>query len=51
MAVLYPPRIPSTIPAFELKADGNISIVVPFSLNRLTGITEVKGFKLKIKTV
>lgn len=51
MAVLYPPRIPSTIPAFELKADGNISIAVPFSLNRLTGITEVQGFKLKIKTV
>lgn len=51
MAKLYPPRIPSTIPAFELKRSGQSTIAVPFSLNRLTGKDEIGNFILKIKEI
>ena len=43
---LYPPIIEGTIPAFC-----NQKIVVPFTMNKSVSEKEVKGFKLKIKTV
>ena len=43
---LYPPIIEGTIPAFC-----NQIIVVPFTMNKSVSEREVKGFKLKIKTV
>lgn len=43
---LYPPIIEGTIPAFC-----NQTIVVPFTMNKSVSEKEVKGFKLKIKTV
>ena len=43
---LYPPIIEGIIPAFC-----NQTIVVPFTMNKSVSEKEVKGFKLKIKTV
>lgn len=50
MAKLYPPLISNIVPSFELKG-AETKISVPFFLNRLTGINEVKGFKIKVKTI
>lgn len=46
MAKLYPPVIEGTIPAFY-----GTTLVVPFSMNRSVGKTDIKGFSLKIKTI
>lgn len=49
MAKLYPPLIGGTIPAFYTQ--GTTDLVVPFSMNRAVGTTEIDGFILKIKYV
>lgn len=49
MAKLYPPIIGGTIPAFY--TEGATKIVVPFSMNKAVGKSEVYGFSLKIKYV
>ena len=49
MAKLYPPLIGGTIPAFY--TDGATKIVVPFSMNKAVGKSEVFGFSLKMKYV
>ena len=49
MAKLYPPNIEGTIPAFY--TEGTTKIVVPFSMNKAVGKSEVYGFSLKIKYV
>lgn len=46
MAKLYPPNIEGTIPAFC-----GTTLVVPFSMNKAVGKSEVGGFIVKIKTV
>ncbi len=46
MAKLYPPTISGIIPAF---CGG--TIMVPFSMNKAVGRSEVGGFSLKIKTI
>lgn len=46
MAKLYPPNVEGTIPAFY-----GTTLVVPFSMNRAVGSSEVKGFSLKMKKV
>jgi len=51
MAKLYPPNIEGTIPAFYLDEGTTATIVVPFSMNRAVGKSEVYGFSLKIKYV
>lgn len=50
MAKLYPPIIGGTIPAFYSEG-GATKIVVPFSMNKAVGKTEVYGFSLKLKYV
>ena len=50
MAKLYPPLIGGTIPAFYTD-NGATNIVVPFSMNRAVGKSEVSKFILKIKYV
>lgn len=52
MAKLYPPKIPSTIPAFIQNNRGTerATFSVPFFLNRMVGIDEIGGFILKIKS-
>lgn len=47
---LYPPTIPSSIPAFYVE-NGTAKIAVPFSMNRAVDANSVAGFRLKIKTV
>ena len=49
MAKLYPPIIGGTIPAFY--TEGATKIVVPFSMNKAVGKSEIFGFSLKIKYV
>ena len=49
MAKLYPPNIEGTIPAFY--TEGTTKIVVPFSMNKAVGKSEVYGFSLKMKYV
>lgn len=53
MAVkLYPPLIEGTIPAFcAQETDSDVTLSVPFSLNRAVAKSEINGFALKIKTV
>ena len=46
MVKLYPPVIEGTIPAFY-----GTTLVVPFSMNRSVGKSDIKGFSLKIKTI
>lgn len=46
MAKLYPPRIEGTLPAFY-----GTTLVVPFSMNRAVGASEVKNLVLKMKKV
>lgn len=50
MAKLYPPNIGGTIPAFY-SVGATTKIVVPFSMNKAVGKSEVAGFSLKIKYV
>lgn len=50
MAKLYPPNIEGTIPAFYTEG-GTTMLVVPFSMNRAVGKSEVYGFSLKLKYV
>ena len=50
MAKLYPPYIEGTIPAFY-SSGTTTNIVVPFSMNKAVGKTEVYGFALKLKYV
>lgn len=50
MAKLYPPNIGGTIPAFY-SVGTTTKIVVPFSMNKAVGKSEVAGFSLKIKYV
>ena len=50
MAKLYPPNIEGTIPAFYTEG-GTTLLVVPFSMNRAVGKSEVYGFSLKLKYV
>ncbi|MBQ9657395.1 MAG: hypothetical protein IJV31_01335 [Clostridia bacterium] len=47
---LYPPTIPSSIPAFYVE-NGTAKIAVPFSMNRAVDADSVAGFRIKIKTV
>lgn len=47
---LYPPIVGGSIPACY-NDHGTVLITVPFSMNRAVGIADVKGFRLKIKTV
>lgn len=53
MAVkLYPPLIEGTIPAFcAQETDSDVTLSVPFSLNRAVAKSQINGFALKIKTV
>ena len=51
MAKLYPPLIGGTIPAFYTDDNGATNMVVPFSMNRAVGKSEVSKFILKIKYV
>lgn len=46
MAKLYPPNIQGVIPAFY-----GTTLVVPFSMNKAVGESEVFGFQVKIKTI
>lgn len=46
MAKLYPPFIEGTIPAFT-----GTTLVVPFSMNKAVGASEVKAFQLNVKRV
>ena len=50
MAKLYPPIIGGTIPAFYTEGT-TTKIVVPFSMNKAVGKSEVFGFSLKVKYV
>ena len=50
MAKLYPPFIEGTIPAFFEDEKGAVTLTVPFSMNKMVGINDIKGFELKIKT-
>ena len=47
---LYPPTIGSSIPAFY-QENGTATIVVPFSMNRAVSVSDISGFRIKIKTV
>ena len=47
---LYPPIIGDTIPAFY-EENGSAIIAVPFSLNRAVSISDIGGFRIKIKNV
>lgn len=42
---LYPPQLDGTLPAFT-----GATVVVPFAMNKAVSISEVAGFRLKIKT-
>lgn len=42
---LYPPQLDGTLPAFT-----GATLVVPFVMNKAVSLSEVKGFRLKIKT-
>ena len=46
MAKLYPPILEGTIPAFT-----GTTLVVPFSMNKAVGNSEVKAFRLNVKRV
>lgn len=46
MAILYPPYIEGTIPAFV----GN-TIEVPYMMNKTVGYGDIKGFRLKVKNI
>lgn len=46
MSRLYPPKIEGTIPAFT-----NYELTIPYAMNAAVSGSEVKGMKLKIKTV
>lgn len=46
MAILYPPYIEGTLPAFV----GN-TIEVPYMMNKTVGYGDIEGFKLKIKSI
>ena len=50
MAKLYPPYIEGTIPAFFESDKGEVKLTTPLSMNKAVGISDVKGFELKIKT-
>lgn len=47
---LYPPIIGDTIPAFY-EENGAAIIAVPFSLNRAVSVSDIGGFRIKIKNV
>ena len=47
---LYPPTIGSSMPAFY-QENGTATIVVPFSMNRAVSVSDISGFRIKIKTV
>lgn len=53
MARLAPPIVEGTIPAFSgnLGVHGTATLLVPFAMNRAVSSGQVKGFKLKIKTI
>ena len=42
---LYPPQLDGTLPAFT-----GATVVVPFAMNKAVSLSEVTGFRLKIKT-
>ena len=42
---LYPPQLDGTLPAFT-----GATVVVPFAMNKAVSLSEVIGFRLKIKT-
>ena len=48
--MLAPPLLDGTIPAFY-STDQGIVITIPFSMNRVVSLNQVKGFQVKIKTV
>lgn len=47
---LYPPTIGSSMPAFY-QENGAATVVVPFSMNRAVSVSDISGFRIKIKTV
>lgn len=49
--MLASPIIEGTIPAFYRREDGTAIITVPFSMSRAVKQSEVKGFKLKIRSI
>ena len=47
---LYPPILTGTTPPFYSTSDeGTFKLKVPFSMNKLVSVHEVKGVKLKIR--
>lgn len=52
MAKLFPPVIEGIVPAFyQEEKNGNIAVVIPFSMNRAVSQSQVKGLVVKVKTV
>lgn len=52
MAKLFPPVIEGIVPAFyQEEKNGNIAVVIPFSMNRAVSQSQVKGLAVKVKTV
>ena len=51
MAKLFPPVIEGIVPAFYDNSKGEISITLPFTMNRAVSQSQVKGLAIKIKTV
>ena len=49
MARLYPPNISGTLPSFYSTNLGT-TLVVPFSMNKTVGVSQILSFKLRIKT-
>jgi hypothetical protein len=47
---LYPPTIAGTLPSFYYSGYGTTKLVVPFSMNKIVSINEVRDFSLRIKT-
>ena len=47
---LSPPLLNGTIPAFY-SSDEGIVFTIPFSMNRAVSQNQVKGFRIKIKTI
>lgn len=50
MAMLAPPLVEGTIPAFYSNDQG-IVITIPYSMNRVVSMVNIKGFQVKIKTI
>jgi hypothetical protein len=47
---LSPPLVTGTIPAFYANSEG-IVITIPFTMNRVVGLSQISGYAVKIKTI